>query len=381
MLEKDGPKIFPATAARKNFLSEAIGRSMSVTSAIRAAALPYDVTVQEDMASYDIRILLLDNRQNPPEKMVVRIPQGAMTDEGISPDKLMKAVAAGKARLQKKLAERCDEPEIRLWAAEYRDVDLMDNSEIPSRIRIAYRKQLAVENEQERLDKQRLDRAAPNSIEQSIETDNDPIGETPAPRVRKIKRRPRVSIKGLEDQASKKLEETKENIFGESIEPIEGEEKTNVPVRTVKGAHPKTPVRKPRCNNRDHDEPPEMEFFPEDGVWKCPEPGCKTIARPKGDAVPVGQVLLGKGQLDFRVIFDQPGGKPSILLLADNNVALDITPYVDMENFLKYSRARQRAKLGAAKGEKIFQFKPEEGHDITALLRFPSMRIYGCDNA
>lgn len=385
MLEKNGPKVTAASKAKRLLLSDPNAKAMSISSQVQAAAAPYEVIIQEDMATYDIKIALLDKRQDPIERIVVRIPRGAMSGDASShATTIMRAVDAAKKRLQKRLAERCDEPEIRLWAAENRDVDLMDNSEIPSRIRGAYDKHLAVEAEKERLERQELSRSVPKATERPIESDSGPVYDTPPPVRRKIKRRPRVTITA-KDEASSKLAKAAEEIA--SGESTENEVKPNVPVKTVKGAHAKTPMRKPVCKNRDHDDPPEMVFFPEDGLWRCPEDGCGMTARPK-DESPVGQVLLGKGRLDFRVIFTHPGEKPSIVLLADNNVALDITEFVDMENFLKYSRARQRAQAASRDGDgqeiitvKLGKDAHGKDRDVTALLRFPEMRIYGCDNA
>lgn len=349
-------------------------KHMNATSQLRAAASPYEVTLHEDMSTYDIKITLTDKRQKTAPRMVVKIPRGAMSD--MSVETIMKAVVAAKSRLQKKLAENCDEPELRLWAAEFREVDLMDNSEIPSRIRIAYDKQKAIDAEVDRLARQRSEPPKRGAVEMSIESDNGPVRDTPPPPRRKVvKRRPRPSI-----NLGREFVEESKNVHGESTEPIQGEETQNVPVAKVKGAHSKTPVRKPRCNNRDHDDAPEMVFDPEDGVWKCPEPGCKTIARPKSDS-PVGQVQLGKGRLDLRVLFVEPGKKPSVLLVSDNNIALDITDYITMDNFLKYSRAVQKAQEASNNGEKMVQVDMPAEKFVSAMLKFPGMRIYGCDNA
>ena len=346
---------------------------MNANNALRAAASPYEVIVREDQDTYDIKIVLVDKRQEDPQKIMVTIPREITERDGGNIDGIvMRAVEQAKDRLQKKLAKNCDEPEIRLWAAKYRDVDLMDNSEIPSRIRIEYRKQNAVTEEKKRLSRQEIDRIGVQAIERSIESDSGPVHGTPPPRARKIVRRPRVTIKGLEvaEEAQSK------NVYGE---PTKDEVKPTVPVAKVKGAHSKTPMRKPRCKNREHDDAPEMVYDPEEGVWKCPE-GCGTIARPKSDS-PVGTVQLGKGRLDLRVLFVEPGKKPSILLVADNNLALDITEYVEMDNFLKYSRAVQQAQMASNNGEKMVQVDMPAEKYVSAMLKFPGMRIYGCDNA
>lgn len=387
MLEKDGPKINVrgALRMRSGVSLDPSVKTMNINNAVRTAAAPYEVVIQEQMSTYDIKITLVDTRRETPSRVVVKIPREVTERDGGNIDHvIMRAVEQAKARLQNRLSKDCDEPEIRRWAAEHRGVDLMDNGVIPSRIRIEYRKQNAVVEENERLSRQESDRVVPKATEHSIESDNGPVRDTPPPRLRRIKRRPRITITG-EDRASAKLEVLAENIHGEPTAPIILDEvKPNVPVAKVKGAHSKTAVRKPRCKNREHDEMPEMVYEPEEGVWKCPE-GCGAIARPKSDS-PVGHIQLGKGRLDFRVLFVEPGKKPSILLVADNNIALDVTDYVDMDNFLKYSSAVRRAQLASNKGEENVEVKlgvDSNGaeRDVTALLRFPGMRIYGCDNA
>jgi hypothetical protein len=375
VVENSGPNTKTSTKIRRSLLTDQNAKVMNSSSAIRAAASPYEVIIHEDMATYDLKIVLVDNRQADPQKIMVTIPRSITGRDGGNIDPtIMKAVKAAKNRLQEKLAKDCDEPEIRLWAAKNRDVDLMDNSEIPSRIRVAYSKSTAVANERERLSNQERNRATPQVIEQSIESDNGPVYDTPPPRARKVvRRRPPPTIRGM-----KVSEEAQSKTV--SGEPTQEEVKENVPVATVKGAYSKSPKRKPRCNSRDHDDAPEMDFHPEDGVWKCPVQDCKTIARPKSDS-PVGKVQLGKGRLDLRVLFVEPGEKPSILLVADNNIALDVTDYVDLENFLKYNRVQAKAQNAANAGEEITVATNTGGKETTALLRFPEMRIYGCDNA
>ncbi|MFE9742937.1 hypothetical protein [Streptomyces sp. NPDC006477] len=344
--------IRPITRLKRDLLSNKDVRLIDPSTAANAAALPYEIFVVEDAMTYDVKVTLVDPRRDPPSRVTVKIPHEKLRSaNGIKThETIVKAVVAAKDRLQEILSHTCDEPELRLWAARNREVDLLDNSEIPSRIRLAYERHLAVLAEEERLSRQGSRRA----IEVSVEADSGPIGETPRPR--RIVRKSRAVIENLEPTPK---------------------EKEPVPVKTVKGARPKTPIRKPRCQNRDHDEPPEMEYKPEEGLWRCPIPGCKMKARPKGDA-PAGKVTLGKGELDFRVVFAEPGAKPSILLMAANNIALDVTDYVEMDKFLQYSAVVPMAQGAAKRGEKIITL---DSRQVTALLRFPSMKVFGCDNA
>lgn len=74
----------------------------------------------------------------------------------------------------------------------------------------------------------------------------------------------------------------------------------------------------------------DMKFNAVRGVWQCSQDGCKMIARPSNES-DTDQITLGKGQLHVRVFIDPKNVEstlPTVVLMSDNNVALDITEYV-----------------------------------------------------
>lgn len=338
MLEENGPKKNAATDLASVLRGDRNARVFEQTSRLRAAALPYEAVVYEEMSTYKVRAVIIDLRYSPPRKMAVVISSEKAMNE-LNEDLIMKAVLAGKKRLQEKLAQECSDPEIRLWAAENRDVDLMDNSPIPPRIRTAYEKSNGAERQE-------------IATEVSIMEDYGPVA---TPRPRKIIRK-RAKLPVYPDITGDDSEEKK------------------VSVRTVVGAQSKETIRKPRCQNRVHDEPLEMVYHAEEGIWRCSDPNCKMITRPK-DGLSVGKVKLGRGRLDLRVVFKDSGEKPSaIFLVSDDNVALDITELVDdMDKFMQYSRLRQHVIDAKTNGDST----KSVDHKVTIMLRLDGMKLLG----
>lgn len=99
-------------------------------------------------------------------------------------------------------------------------------------------------------------------------------------------------------------------------------------VVTTKGAVIRDPskVKKPKCPLHTD---LAMKFDPLRSVWECVEPTCNIIAQPKQEKEQ-GRVTLGKGEVHLRIIL-QEDVKPSIALISDDNIALDITNMVDWE--------------------------------------------------
>ncbi len=85
-------------------------------------------------------------------------------------------------------------------------------------------------------------------------------------------------------------------------------------------------VRKPRCP--DHQR--EMQYYPEQGIWRCPEQRCTKVGVPKDDSGGTHKrQVLGTGKLTL-VIQD---GK--LWIRSENNVMLDIDSV--MTNFVPYN--------------------------------------------
>jgi hypothetical protein len=135
-------------------------------------------------------------------------------------------------------------------------------------------------------------------------------------------------------------------------------------------------VKKPECKGGGSfgpHSPTEMKFNPVRGKWLCVYDGCKMTAVPKRDEDD-RSVTLGKGETSLRVIATDDG-KTTVLLISDDNIALDITKFVDI-NDLVYSAdllstAQETVKAGRD------AFAEAESRDITLTLR---VGVLGAEN-
>ncbi|GAA2555138.1 hypothetical protein GCM10010423_65400 [Streptomyces levis] len=275
---------------------------------IAHVAAPYVIYWSEDFARDGVVIELNDEDRGQPEESFTTIVRNmkiqGTTDVG---GLFTRAVMHAKQRLQEQLAKKCDEPELRLWLAQNRDADFMDNSKIPQNLRKLYQTHLMA---------------------------------------------------------------TKPVTVG--IDP--STEEGSVAVKTRRGVPLKEQPRKKYCPVHKED---EMVFRPEQGKWKCSVKGCKIVARPKEESNPVGQVMVGKGKLDLRVVFPEDGGEPSIIIMADNNVALDVTSLVDLEKFREWNDYLTAAKQAKRAGESVTAIPKSYS---TLLLKFSKpAKVFGCE--
>lgn len=136
-----------------------------------------------------------------------------------------------------------------------------------------------------------------------------------------------------------------------TLEGIEGMVARKVVVQ--KGAVTKNPrtVKKPMC-------PVHLDtvmvFNAVRSVWECQHKGCHIIAQPKNEPEQ-GKILLGKGEVSLRVVC-QEGRPPAIVLISDDNVALDITNHVtltDIDNSFDMNSVVNRARKAGADSTSI----------------------------
>ena len=73
----------------------------------------------------------------------------------------------------------------------------------------------------------------------------------------------------------------------------------------------------------------KMKFDAIRSVWACTDPTCKIIAQPKNEPEQ-GRVTLGKGNVQLRLVCG-PNGSHSVVLISDDNIALDITQLVNID--------------------------------------------------
>jgi hypothetical protein len=134
----------------------------------------------------------------------------------------------------------------------------------------------------------------------------------------------------------KQLEETeigddgiqrREKVFSkEQIEEVKmatKKRKVRVPTQKNPRINPKR-VKRPHCPVHTMT---EMKFNEIRMVWECTEPNCSLIARPKQDSDDKA-LVLGTGNIQLRMVAHD--GQVDLVLLSDDNVALNITPYVDI---------------------------------------------------
>lgn len=95
--------------------------------------------------------------------------------------------------------------------------------------------------------------------------------------------------------------------------------------RSLRTPPPRPAARKKMC--KDHPDS-EMTYIPERGLFKCFEPGCKMISRPKTDTQE--GMVIGKGRLDILVLVTDPdeGTRPRIFIKSENNICIDVTDLV-----------------------------------------------------
>lgn len=97
-------------------------------------------------------------------------------------------------------------------------------------------------------------------------------------------------------------------------------------VKVVPGSTKTRNVKVPECPMHKA----KMVFDADENIWNCPEDGCEIIFRPKQEERPLGSVVVGKGATSMKVIRTSGGNGAltKILLVSDDNVAIDISNYV-----------------------------------------------------
>lgn len=116
------------------------------------------------------------------------------------------------------------------------------------------------------------------------------------------------------------------------VKPItKGPHMTTKKIVSVKGAMIRNPakVKKPFCPVHTTK---AMIFNSIRSVWECEFSDCKIIAHPREEAEQ-GRVTLGKGEVTLRMVC-QEGKAPSIVLISDDNIALDITNLVSVDEIV-----------------------------------------------
>lgn len=149
-----------------------------------------------------------------------------------------------------------------------------------------------------------------------------------------------------------------EENFNEMKEALKVANTTTKKKRVVKRA-PLPPafdaskVRAPLCVK--HETPMTFDMMEE--KWRCTTDGCKVVSRPKRDEDD-RNVIMGKGGLQLRLVCQD--GERNVVLISDDNIALDITKMVNLDELLNDFGVMEQAALAEKTGKEIFTIPIEQ---------------------
>lgn len=127
-----------------------------------------------------------------------------------------------------------------------------------------------------------------------------------------------------------------------------------------------TKVKKPECSLHGV----KMQFDPAEAKWRCPTPGCTLVKRPKRDSDDK-HVVLGKGNVELRYV--QVEDECRLILISDDNVALDITKFVDVDSLLESSDLINQVKEADEAG--VFNFVIEVPQEFDMKMKVVVMGV------
>lgn len=128
------------------------------------------------------------------------------------------------------------------------------------------------------------------------------------------------------DEVNRTLEALKE---AEKMSDTTTKKKKRIVARAPLPGYDPRKVQAPQCNVHNTD----MEFSAVEQKWHCTFDGCSVVARPKRHADDK-TIMIGKGSVQMRLVVEESGEK-TVLLISDDNVALNITPLVDVDEIIK----------------------------------------------
>lgn len=133
----------------------------------------------------------------------------------------------------------------------------------------------------------------------------------------------------------------------EKLEEVMKEMATKKKIVKAKAPIDPSKVKRPECPKHQS----EMEFDKVKQKWRCQELGCKMVARPARDEDD-RSVHVGKGETSLRVVSTEE--ETVVLLVSDDNVALNITPLLDVKEFLNASGILELAETAQSVGKENF---------------------------
>jgi hypothetical protein len=120
-------------------------------------------------------------------------------------------------------------------------------------------------------------------------------------------------------------------------------------------------VRPPQCPIHNDN----MYFDAVGQKWRCNTQGCRQVARPARDEDDK-TVILGKGSLQLRLVAQN--GDRSVVLISDDNVCLDVTKLVDVDEVISKFDAEDQARAAAENGKENFSIPNEQTIGLSARL-------------
>ena len=120
-------------------------------------------------------------------------------------------------------------------------------------------------------------------------------------------------------------------------------------------------VRPPSCNL--HGTP--MKYNPVTMVWDCQSVGCNQVARPKRDK-DSRDLILGKGDVELRLV--QQDDKTTVILISSDNVALDITKFVDIQRLIEEADAVTLAQTAEDAAKEQFLINSDQTIQLTSQV-------------
>lgn len=129
-------------------------------------------------------------------------------------------------------------------------------------------------------------------------------------------------------------------------------------------------IKKPFCPI--HKET-QMEYDQVRGKWVCKVDSCNQVATPKA-APEDNAVTFGKGKVQMRLMYTDDGN-PHVILIADNNVALEVTDMFDISEIEDAFGVKETIELANSNARKEFHIPTAQQVAFRS-----SLYVMGTDN-
>ena len=173
-----------------------------------------------------------------------------------------------------------------------------------------------------------------------------------------IKRKQPAPVQQVSDNVS--FDKMKEVLDVSTNTKKPAAKKRTVKRAPIQGFDP-SKVRAPNCPIHHT----EMYFDHIEQKWRCNKAGCRQVARPARDDDDK-TVVLGKGGLQLRLVAQE--GKRSVVLISDDNIALNITSMVDVDEICDAFDVKNQAAAAVKTGKEVISIPTEHNVLLRAKL-------------